>query len=197
MTTTHEEPPLGVERITPRGLAVTYHVGRYPSRVEMSLQVRHGMRVLRLEGTGRVSGSDAIGSADLVSCLREAAGVGFRVEWHGSVDGVNTAQLRHLSPPLDTRGYPAWPVPEYPFLTLRRGPGFVRVFNLLSSSTQCLEFREDALVRALSQPCYAQICVTELDEEMMSAVDRLTQLGMYLSLDKMRVLLPVRCGFMT
>ncbi|MFF2779585.1 DUF5825 family protein [Streptomyces sp. NPDC058052] len=100
-----------------------------PTRDTLASHARHGMRGLLIERPVRLAAAEPVAAARFLHLLVEAAGVGLRVYWEGTLDGVPAGPLRHLDPPRQN-GTPLWPVPPGPLLTVRRGPDFVTVEDM-------------------------------------------------------------------
>jgi hypothetical protein len=100
------------------------------TRGDLAACAQAGMRGLRIAERVRLDAEEPERTLGFVRLLIDAAGVGLRVYWQGTYDGVPERLLRHLDPPRDELGRPAWPVPPAPLLTVRHGPGFVQIDDL-------------------------------------------------------------------
>ncbi|WP_137816762.1 DUF5825 family protein [Gandjariella thermophila] len=89
--------------------------------------VRLGFRQIVLSGRHDLSEADWRGAWRLLQLVREAMGVGLRVNWYGSVPEPLRPALGHLDPPLGADGVPAWRAASDPYPRIRFGAGFAVV----------------------------------------------------------------------
>lgn len=97
------------------------------TRADLVRLARKGFRGLRIVPPVSVSEEDPLLGVSVLQLVRDAVGTGLRVHWEGQVADIETRLLEHLDPPRAADGQPQWPVPRFPYLTVRHGPGFLVV----------------------------------------------------------------------
>ncbi|WP_420847581.1 DUF5825 family protein [Natronosporangium hydrolyticum] len=173
-------------------LVVDWPSTRLHTRQQLAAYAMAGMRGLQIADTVELDDSDPLPTAKFIRLLVDAAGVGLRAFWCGTVARPLTAQLRHLDPPRSRSGVPAWPVPRRPLLTMRRGPGFVQVEDLRVTPTARYVISEPAAVsvlRTLETPGPAP------DERALATLQGLAAGGLVLQLRDTWVTVAVRFGY--
>ncbi|MFG2121003.1 DUF5825 family protein [Streptomyces sp. NPDC048710] len=175
-----------------KGLFAAWEPGSPHTRDRLVPVARTGARGFRVTGFLRIGLHSPEQAADHLAFLRDAAGVGLRVSWRGSLDGIPDDPFHHLDPPRDESGKAAWPVPARPLLTLRRGPGFVLVEDGRDGTlTQTIVDRPD-WVAALTEPRLGCVADDALSPEAARSVRALADQGLFAAIGDHWLALPVR-----
>ncbi|MFF8378529.1 DUF5825 family protein [Streptomyces sp. NPDC015661] len=181
------------ERPARRGLFVPRHPAARYSRDELVTLARSGVRGFRLTEPVTLTADAPETAARHLCALRDAAAVGLRTIWQGTLQGIPTAQLHHLDPPRGADRTLLWPVPHGPRLTLRHGPGYLQVEDRREGNT-VRRFLIDSPqeVRALSEPALSCVAEPELSPDDLAAVRSLADRGLFLRIGTVWFALPVR-----
>lgn len=177
---------------TRRGLFAPWEPGMPHTRDLLVQVARTGARGFRVSGVLRLGPDTAATTADYLAFLRDAAGVGLRVSWRGSLEGISHAPFRHLDPPRDDSGKAAWPVPPRPLLTLRRGPGFVLIEDSRDGRMRRTVVDRPDRIAVLVEPGLGCIADDGLDADTGRAVRALADLGLVAAVGDHWLTLPVR-----
>ncbi len=175
-----------------RGLFLHMVGGTRPTRDELVVVARAGMRGLRLSGFLELGAHVPVATARHLDFLREAAGVGLRVLWRGTLDTIPVEPFRHLYPPSGEDGAKPWPIPRRPMFTLRRGPGFVLVDDFRNGSLVRSYVDDPDEVRLLVDRTRSCVAHDELSPAEDAAVRKLAERAMFTPIGPMWLALPVR-----
>lgn len=194
MTARLESPERTAETASParRGLFLPWEPGSPHTRDRLVPVARTGVRGFTVAGFLRLGPGSSRTAADHLAFLRDAAGVGLRVSWRGRLEGIPDAPFRHLDPPRDESGKPAWPVPPRPLLTLRRGPDFVLIEDHRDGSPRQTVVDRPGQVRALVDPALGCVSDGELDAGTAESVRSLADSGFFAAVGEHWLALPVR-----
>ncbi|MFG3284429.1 DUF5825 family protein [Streptomyces sp. NPDC048111] len=175
-----------------KGLFMAWEPGAPHTRDRLVPVARTGARGFRVNGFLRLGPEHPDLTADHLAFLRDAAGVGLRVAWRGRLEGIDHTPLRHLDPPRDEEGKPAWPVPPRPLLTLRRGPGFVLVEDNRDGTIRRTVVDRPGEVAALVTPELGRVREDHLAPAAARSVRALAEQGFFASVCGHWLALPVR-----
>ncbi|MGC4804659.1 DUF5825 family protein [Micromonospora sp. DT233] len=175
-----------------RGLIVSRPPDLPYTRGDLVALVRAGIRGIRLTGRTHLTSSAPEAATRHLCFLRDAAGVGLRVVWHGSVEGLPVDPLAHLDPPRVPDAAPVWPVPTRPLLTMRHGPGYVLVEDRRAPDGISRTLYDGNEARLLMDPAMARVVEADLTRAELAAVGILAERGLFLKIGQIWCALPVR-----
>ncbi|MFP8883828.1 DUF5825 family protein [Streptomyces mangrovi] len=175
-----------------RSLFLDRPPGVVQTRDELVMIVRSGMRGFRLTEPLHLTPEDPNAATAHLAFLRDAAGVGLRVIWRGTVTGLPVSRLTHLDPPRSAEGAMVWPVPRRPLLTVRHGPGYVLVEDSRDVGVRRFVLDAPDEVRALLEPALSRVEESALDHRDLAAISSLAERGLFLRVGTTWLALPVR-----
>ncbi|WNO67454.1 DUF5825 family protein [Streptomyces sp. AM2-3-1] len=176
-----------------RGLFTPRHPGAVYTREQLVSLARAGVRGFRFTAPVALTADDPMAAARHLSALRDAAGVGLRTIWQGSVTGIPTDLLHHLDPPRGSDRALLWPVPRGPLLTLRHGPAYLQVEDHRGGAgMRRVLIDAPHQVRVLSEPHLSCADESELSDDELAGIRALADQGLFLRIGSVWFALPVR-----
>ncbi|MFJ9444305.1 DUF5825 family protein [Kitasatospora sp. NPDC101235] len=176
-----------------RGLFVPRHPATRYARDELVTLARSGIRGFRVTEPVRLTAEAPEAAARHLCALRDAAAVGLRTIWQGTLQGIPTAPLHHLDPPRGEDRALLWPVPLGPRLTLRHGPGYLQVEDRRGGTgVHRLLIDSPNEVRVLRDPAMSCVAEAELSRHDLAAVRSLADRGLFMRIGTVWFALPVR-----
>ncbi|WP_380282761.1 DUF5825 family protein [Kitasatospora purpeofusca] len=176
-----------------RGLFVPRNPATRYAREELVALARSGIRGFRLTEPVVLTADAPEAAARHLCALRDAAAVGLRTIWQGTLQGIPTTPLHHLDPPRGKDRALLWPVPRGPRLTLRHGPGYLQIEDRRADTgVRRLLIDSPDEVRVLRDPALSCAAEPELSGDDLAAVRSLAERGLFMRIGTVWFALPVR-----